>query len=127
MAVCEHGADANGREPVFVPEVAVGEEECFAAGVHERVVGHHREVEKKLVHLRVAVAAHGHDLLLQSVENSRHLLGIVERGHAVARPMVQKVAEKRDPVEPERCRHRKRALERGRHAVYVAEKQNPHL
>ena len=43
MAVCEDSADADGRELVFVPEVAMGEEEGFAAGVHEGVVGHHGE------------------------------------------------------------------------------------
>ncbi len=98
VAVCEDRAHADGRERVFVPAVSVREEEALAVRVEFGVVGHHREVKQKLIHFRIAISAHGEDLVLVRVEDVGDFRRVVEIGHAVARTMVHEVAEQDQTV-----------------------------
>ena len=66
--------------------------------LHQAVIRQDREGEDHLVHLRLAVAAHGNDLVGNGVEHLYDALGRVVGREVVARPVVEKVAQKDDAV-----------------------------
>ena len=101
VAVEEGAARLQRRQVAGVPQVAVGEPEGAAARVDDLgVVGHAGEVEDHLVHLGLAVAAHGHDGRREGVEHGDDALGVVVAGQRVARSVVEDVAEDQDLVGP---------------------------
>lgn len=82
-------------------DVAVREEErpVVGRGVNQHVViGHAREGEDHLVNLRLAIAAHGNDLVGNGVEHLYDALGRVVGREVVARAVVEQVAEKHHAV-----------------------------
>ena len=125
MARGDDGAGGKRRELlVRPPEVAVGEEEPDAVGHDGRVGPEHREREHVLVDLGVAVAADGHDALGHRVERLRGGLRVVVRRDAVARPVVERVAEEADEVRRVRLDAGAQRLHRGGYAVRIGEEEN---
>lgn len=83
---------------VGVVPVAVCEEIASAIVGEDGVVAHDVEAEHHLVDLGVAVPAHGHDVLGVVVEEFGHALGVHPAGYAVARPVIEEVAEQNELV-----------------------------
>ena len=126
VSVGKDAAHAERRQAVFVPAVAVGEEEALAVCVENGVVRHHRKLEHHLIDLGVAVAADGEDAVLAAVENGGDLYGVVEVGHAVARSVIQEIAQKDEPVVTDRVGPGESCFERGRNTVDVAHENDLH-
>ena len=96
------GPDPDRRQLALVEEVSVRQEELLRPRVEDLVIRHHRELEHHLVHFRVAVAAHGDDLVLAEIQHLRDLHGIVEVRDSVPRTVVQEIAQQDDLVVAER-------------------------
>ena len=120
VSVGQHRADADRRQLPLVPQMPVREEERLGGRFQDRIVAHHRKFEHQLVDFGIAIAAYGEDLVLQSVQDTRHLLRVVEVGHAVARAVVEQVAEEDDAVVAQRFGGGEGLFQRGWHAVDVA-------
>ena len=78
--------------------MSVREEEASAAVHHHDIVGHHGKLEEHLVDIRVAVSPHGHDVAAHCVEPFDDGRGIDVVGYAVARTVIDYVAEQEQHV-----------------------------
>ncbi len=82
-----------GGQMVGIVDVAVGEQDAAALVDEQDIVAHHREAEQHLVDLGIAVAAYGDDVIGQWVQCRDDALGVDALGDAVARSVVEDVAE----------------------------------
>ena len=101
MDVAEGESAARGQwgQVVRVEEMAVGGKEGAAVLQHQGgVVRHDGELQHHLVHLGVAVAPHGDDLVLQAVEHGDDLFGGVALGQVVAGAVIEQVAQQQNFV-----------------------------
>ena len=87
-----------GGQMVGIVDVAVGEQDAVAFVDKQHIVAHHREAEQHLVDLGIAVAAYGNDVIGQRVQCLDDALGVDALGDAVARPIVEDVAEDEEHV-----------------------------
>ena len=104
---------------LLVVHVAVGKEHSAAAVNNKGVVCHYRKVEKHLVHLGVAVAAHGNNAVLTGVEQLDDALRIDALWYAVARAVVEYVAENTQHIIVAAIVEGKHLLKGGQAAVNV--------
>ena len=81
------------RYVLLVPEVAVGGVEGEALPLQQGVVRQHGELQYHLVHLAVAVAPHGDDLILDPVEQPRRCHAVVLHGEGIPGTVVEQVPQ----------------------------------
>ena len=99
MGVAEKdGVVVSGGQMVGVIDVAVSEQDAAALVDKQHIVTHHREVEQHLVNLGITVAAYSDDVIGQRVQCRDDALGVDAFGDAVARPIVEDVAEDEEHV-----------------------------
>lgn len=84
------GAD---RQLLLAVEMAVGQKESATTIDEQQIVGHHRKLEQHLIDLCVAVATQGDDLTGSGVEVGDDALGVNALRDAVARTIVEDIAE----------------------------------
>ena len=81
------------RQLLLVVEMAVGQKESATTIDEQQIVGHHRKLEQHLIDLCVAVATQGDDLTGSGVEVGDDALGVNALRDAVARTIVEDIAE----------------------------------
>ena len=99
--------------------MTVGENNV-AAVVNEMRAGlGDREIEEHLVDFAVAIAAYTHNVVGHGVESRRYAGGIETGGEAVARTVVEQIAEQEEHVAAHLLIMRQNGIERSDRAVYV--------
>lgn len=99
MGVAEKdGVVVSGGQMVGIVDMAVGEQDAAALVDKQHIVAHHWEAEQHLVDLGIAVAAYGDNVIGQRIQCRDDALGVNALGDAVARPIVEDVAEDEEHV-----------------------------
>ena len=93
-----HGAGLQRGRLDGVIQVAVGQEKAPTVRHDAHAVGHQGKRQHHLIHLGVAVAAHGGDLVRQRVEHGDDLFCIIIVRQGIARAVVQDIAQQQKPV-----------------------------
>ena len=119
----DHQVEAAGRQLGRAVDVAVGEQHAPPLVHEQRIVGHHGEAEQHLIHLGVAVAAHGHDVGGHVIEQGRHALAVDALGNAVARAVIDDIAQQEQHVAPLRAVEVEGALQPWQRPVDVGKEQ----
>ena len=107
VSVEEHRTLGHGGQMGLVPQMAVGDVEGHAVGLHQGVVCQNGEVQHHLVHLAVAVATDGGYPLLETVEHGAGLGTVVLLRQRVPGAVVEEVSQEQNPVRrfPLQCSH----------------------
>lgn len=111
---------------LFIEDVPVREEDAARAVGDERVVGHDREAQQHLVDFRIAVAAHGNDVPRVAVEQRGDARRVQALRHAVARSVVEQVAEQAEEVASVLFKKLHYAFGGGQRTVYVGGNEQFH-
>ena len=111
--------DAAARWAFLPIDVTVGENNVTAVVDEMRAGLCDGEIEEHLVDFAVAIAAHAHDLIGHGVESRRHAGGIEAGGEAVARAVVEQIAEQEEHVAAHLLIMRQNGIERSDRPVYV--------
>ena len=102
--------------------MSVCEEEASAAFHNEGIVSHYGELEQHLIHLSVAVASNGNNLVLHGVKSLDDSFGVDSLRNAVARSVIEDVAKDEKHVIRAALIEVEHALKGWQAAVYVGNK-----
>ena len=111
--------DAAARRTFLAIDVTVSEDDVPTVVDEMRASLGDGKIEEHLVDFAVAIAAHTHDLIGHGVESRRHAGSIETGGEAVARAVVEQIAEQEEHVATHLLIVRQNGIERSDRAVYV--------
>ena len=111
--------DAAARRTFLPIDVTLGENDVPTVVDEMRAGLGDGEIEEHLIDFAVAIAAYTHNVVGHGVESRRYAGGIETGGEAVARTVVEQIAEQEEHVAAHLLIMRQNGIERSDRAVYV--------
>lgn len=93
MSVREDSLIRHWWQMLLIPQVSVSQEKPCIGGDNLGKIAHNGELQHHLIYFGVAVAVYCDDALFFAVEDFCHIYGVILAGYAVARAVIEDVAE----------------------------------